>query len=191
MTALRAAILSLLLVPPCLRANPNPALDILKIGGAVLAGVEAAHLLYLLATRPRARPPKEPDLVMRTNYFPPPPSPVTVPPPQPDPSTPPLDTDLIPLPVEPPVAIPPPPSEPGPQVPEPPSEPDFLGPDYYYLVALQYHRIGKPEKAKEYLFHSIRLGLLVEESKSYLREKFGLSDRDIERGLRRYRPPSR
>jgi len=62
----------------------------------------------------------------------------------------------------------------------------IFGWDHYYQVSLQYYAVKKYDKSREFMFHSIAIGMKVEEGTAFLKQKFGLTDRDIRQGVRRY-----
>jgi hypothetical protein len=66
----------------------------------------------------------------------------------------------------------------------------LFGLDHYYQVALAYYKVKKPEKSKEFMFHSLAIGIKVEEATLFLKEKFRLTDQQIEEGVARYRNPA-
>jgi hypothetical protein len=63
---------------------------------------------------------------------------------------------------------------------------ELFGKDYYYLVSLAYYKVGKADKSREFMFHSLAIGMRAEEGTRFLKEKFGLTDNDIIQGVRRY-----
>ena len=166
------------------QAVDNPSLDILKIIGGVIAGVEAGHILYLIGKKILVNKRSEEKIVVKTNF---PPS---------------VDNFLF-FPEEKintvfftnrfeivkeialftntveeqRVFI----------TPEEKRIIDIFGKDYYYLVGLQYDKVGKPQKSKEYLLRSILIGIMVNESKDYLKKRFKMSEKDIEQALKLYK----
>lgn len=66
----------------------------------------------------------------------------------------------------------------------------LFGPDHYYQVSLAYYKVKKMEKSREFMFHSLAIGIKVEEGTLFLKEKFKLTDKQIQEGVTRYRNPS-
>jgi hypothetical protein len=62
----------------------------------------------------------------------------------------------------------------------------LFGRDYYYLVSLAYYQVGKQEKSREFMFHSLAIEVRIEESTQFLKEKFHLSDAEIRTGKNKY-----
>lgn len=176
---------------PRLRAAENPALDILKVSAGVLAGIEAVHLLYLLVKKiSLSRKKTETPAIAMTTNFPPAKSLETVAMPLLPFAPHDFNTNRFEIPVEIAVRTNPPvrltnltPSE--------QRDIELFGHDYYYLVGLQYDKVKKPEKAKEYLLHSLAIGMMMEESKAYLRTRFGMTESQIEQGIRMYKRPKK
>ena len=63
----------------------------------------------------------------------------------------------------------------------------MFGADYYYLVSLAYYGVKKKEKSREFMFHSLAIGVRVVEGTQFLKETMRLSDKDIAAGVARYR----
>jgi hypothetical protein len=176
---------------PRLCATKNPALDILKVSAGVLGGIEAGHLLYLLIKKiVISRKKTELSIMSMKTNFPPPKSLDTVAMPRPDFAPPSFATNRFEIPFIVAVATNPP-SVLSNLTPTERRDIDLFGRDYYYLVGIQYDKVKKPEKAKEYLLHSIALGLMETESRSYLKERFRMTDEEIRQGMRMYKRPNR
>ncbi len=63
----------------------------------------------------------------------------------------------------------------------------LFGPDYYYHVSLAYYKVKKYDKSREFMFHSLAIGIRIEDGTAFLKEKFKLSDKQIQDGVLRYK----